>query len=339
MNAPGGGEDTNTKYHVSVGGSPLHNGPVGGARSIKVFVPPESAQESPDVTASGLVNSEKLLTFIMYDVDAPYPQSLGIGTKSPLLHWAVGNAHFSRDGNRWQGDVLVPYIPPKPPVNSMPHRYVVIVYEQNPGSPPVPAPPPGFTRELFDIQRFEKDTGIEQLSTFAFLSGFCDRGGCVATTQSHAKPREQPRTQTEAQARAQEQPRTRMQAQARTIPVLEGGSYFLPDVPLDEKQQAYCRCVLHVAAKRSSGEGKRKPPYNPYAICTKSVGRQSPCSRWYNFDAIPDNELIGYAQLRHLEIPSPYDRNILLRAIASYLCRKGDEDIRKNPICSLINAD
>lgn len=72
---------------------------------------------------------------------------------------------------------------------------------------------------------------------------------------------------------------------------------------LPEKQQRYCRCLLHVAAQQSpkclkeqrwgSSRGEDKC-YNPYAICTKSVGQtpsQNRCTVHYNLDKIPPQEL------------------------------------------------
>lgn len=96
-------------------------------------------------------------------------------------------------------------------------------------------------------------------------------------------------------------------------PAVDG--YFWRGAPIDERQRAYCRCLLHVAARNSPecyenrgaalGQGRC---YNPYAVCTASVGRQSECSAYYAFTpeavrgGIPDNEVEAYARLRGLPV-------------------------------------
>lgn len=96
-------------------------------------------------------------------------------------------------------------------------------------------------------------------------------------------------------------------------PAVDG--YFWRGAPIDERQRAYCRCQLHVAARNKPecyenrgaalGQGRC---YNPYAVCTASVGRQSECSAYYAFTpqavrgGIPDNEVEAYARLRGLPV-------------------------------------
>lgn len=84
--------------------------------------------------------------------------------------------------------------------------------------------------------------------------------------------------------------------------------YFSAQSPLDERQQKYCRCLMHVAAQQPpwclrekawrqtrSGVGC----YNPYAVCTASVKRQGTveCSANFDFARVPDHELAAYALL------------------------------------------
>lgn len=100
--------------------------------------------------------------------------------------------------------------------------------------------------------------------------------------------------------------------------------YFGDDVTLPEKEQKWCRCVLHVASKqtptcledvnKNSGlifDGKKC--YNPYPICsasTKTASRR--CGENYNFKGIPDAELIAYAIIKKLPVPEPYVREQML---------------------------
>lgn len=69
-------------------------------------------------------------------------------------------------------------------------------------------------------------------------------------------------------------------------------AYFKSKTPLTEEQKSYCRCIAHVSAKDSA--------YNPYAVCTKSVGRAGSfkCTPYYNYDEIPQEEVEGLARLK-----------------------------------------
>ena len=95
-------------------------------------------------------------------------------------------------------------------------------------------------------------------------------------------------------------------------PTVDG--YFWRGAPIDDRQRAYCRCLLHVAARNGDdcydtpgamGTGRC---YNPYAVCTASVGRQSECSDYYAFTpqavrgGIPDDEVAAYARMRRLPV-------------------------------------
>lgn len=63
--------------------------------------------------------------------------------------------------------------------------------------------------------------------------------------------------------------------------------YFREDSTLTEEQKKYCRCVMHVSDKKVD---------NPYAVCTKSVGRDTKvnCYPEYNFANIPLAESMAY---------------------------------------------
>jgi hypothetical protein len=86
---------------------------------------------------------------------------------------------------------------------------------------------------------------------------------------------------------------------------------------------------LHVAARNSDdcyaaggslGVGRC---YNPYAVCTASVGTQSECSDYYAFTpqavrgGIPDNEIDAYARMRGLTVGPT--REATVAAIEDYL--------------------
>mgnify|MGYP000117114110 FL=1 len=71
--------------------------------------------------------------------------------------------------------------------------------------------------------------------------------------------------------------------------------YFKPSSvqSMEDQQKKYCRCLLHVASKeplsclRARKWGIGKDCVNPYAICTKSVGRKKlSCTPDFNLDLL-----------------------------------------------------
>ena len=97
------------------------------------------------------------------------------------------------------------------------------------------------------------------------------------------------------------------------------------DGQLPEKEAKYCRCILHVASQQKPECLRQKSWFkqidggrctNPYAVCAKSVGKTSRrCGLYYNYDELPDEELIGYAHLNRIEVPDPYNRGEILKRI------------------------
>ncbi len=85
-------------------------------------------------------------------------------------------------------------------------------------------------------------------------------------------------------------------------------SYFKDSTHLSKKQQSYCRCVAHVAAKNpASCYGGSSPEWkkgaksrgctNPYQICAGSVGTSARCYDQYDFRKIRANEVRALRRL------------------------------------------
>ncbi|AGO83813.1 hypothetical protein psal_cds_254 [Pandoravirus salinus] len=114
-------------------------------------------------------------------------------------------------------------------------------------------------------------------------------------------------------------------------PTVDG--YFWRGAPLDDQQKKYCRCLLHVAARNKAGCYDTPDAlgtgrcYNPYAVCTASVGRQSACSEFYAptpqavRDGIPDDEVEAFARMRRL--PVGQSREATVATIEDYLRSRG----------------
>jgi phosphatidylethanolamine-binding protein (PEBP) family uncharacterized protein len=72
--------------------------------------------KKPTITSNKKTNDYLYITLIV-DPDAPYPSN---PTKKYFLHLMVVNST----------DVIVDYYPPHPPVDSPPHRYQVLLFQQ-----------------------------------------------------------------------------------------------------------------------------------------------------------------------------------------------------------------
>lgn len=114
-------------------------------------------------------------------------------------------------------------------------------------------------------------------------------------------------------------------------------TWLLPDAQISDRQKRYCRCELHVAARQPRACNQEqawfqkrdgKTCYNPYAVCTASVGRDTnECTAYLDFEALPEPELIAWADLHQPAATSPLStpqqqptRGALLRGIASAIC-------------------
>lgn len=94
-------------------------------------------------------------------------------------------------------------------------------------------------------------------------------------------------------------------------------NFIKSDAQIDDQQQKYCRCLLEVKAK-----GGR---YNPYAICTHSVGAQvHSCSEYYDFPSMDLDALVAYADLHKITGYDNSNRQTVLNAIASWKAGRGE---------------
>lgn len=113
---------------------------------------------------------------------------------------------------------------------------------------------------------------------------------------------------------------------------ISDSDYYIEGSNLDESEQSYCRCLLHVSSMQnkecldqnaagliSGGEIiNGRVCSNPYAICTNSIGKNSKkCGQNFNFPKLTDNEVMAYAILSNIPIPEPYDRMTLLNNIVT----------------------
>lgn len=263
---------------------------------------------------------EDIYALIFYDVDAPYPDD---PEYSPYLHWLVTNIP---DDQVDQGDALIPYQPPTPPSDSPPHKYVVEVYTQK----DYIRPRSHVVRKNFRINEFIKRNKLDLFAKTYFY------------TQSEAGPKayeaplsEERRTEKVSPALVKaykkisqnspalaryrnESPKDRERAEKKKE---ERDRYFVPNNPLTNELKKYESCVMKVAYKNPEACEKKDwgggGCYNPYAVCGGGV--KAEVSKWIDFEALPNPELIGFARSHDIEVPKPYKRTLLIDRVEAYM--------------------
>ncbi|XP_072960837.1 protein MOTHER of FT and TFL1 homolog 1-like [Typha angustifolia] len=115
-------------------------------------IKPSIAGAPPTLQIAG--RTTDLYTLVMTDPDAPSPSD---PTMREWLHWLVINMPGGTDPS--QGEEVVPYMGPKPPVGI--HRYVLVLFQQRSRLAPTGAPPPE-SRANFSTRGFaaEHELGL-----------------------------------------------------------------------------------------------------------------------------------------------------------------------------------
>ena len=94
-----------------------------------------------------------LLTLLIVDPDAHYPSN---PTEKYMLH----NMVINNDETIWK------YKSPNPPMDSAPHRYMILLYKQ---SNPIKLDKPIAQRNKFDLESFVKKYKLKKVDEFIFL--------------------------------------------------------------------------------------------------------------------------------------------------------------------------
>jgi hypothetical protein len=253
------------------------------------FIPLSVAQEEPHIAFRADPNS--LYTIVFYDITAPYPSN---PYRSPYLHYLVVDIPGGRIS---EGRPLIDYEAPNPPKDSAAHTYYLDVYRQNGKS----SAQKHTRRQNFDLQGFieRHNLVIPALSSFFFQTGYNEPTSVPTTVAAAA------------------------------------ASYFIVGNPLNEREQAFCKCVLDVASKQPGQcnlekawfeERDNQTCYNPMAVCAASVGTSSrKCDLYYDYNNLPDADLIAWANLKAVPVPVPYDRDVLLERIGERIQQRFDE--------------
>lgn len=225
-------------------------------------------------------------TLMMYDIDAPRPEST---TSSPYMHLLVTNIKGT-DIN--SGSQVYTYAPPSPHTTSGPHRYVVALFQQS---------SPIASHLMSNRTRFPLDNYIQQNN----LSLLEDKIIVVdpATNQFYL----------------QSDVETTNVTFNPTHPLIIGNTN------LSIQEQKYCSCVIEVAEKQPGACNLEKAwfekrdnheCYNPYAVCARSVGTSTrQCGNNYNFEQMNEKQLEVFANLNAISVATPLNRQIILNDI------------------------
>ena len=199
---------------------------------------------------------------------------------SPYLHLLVTNI---KNGILSSGDVLAEYLRPRPHVGK--HRYVLELYEQKEVVKEIIK-----KRDKFDI-----------LGDNNYMRGYPWRNNLTLAK--------------------------RIVFYINPLIDMSNDKNWTHN-PISEREQKFCRCVLHVAGKQSEKclREKRwgetidgKVCYNPYPVCAKSTRTSSRvCGEHYEWQNIPDNELVSYARIKNLNEPTPYNRKSMLQNVYNW---------------------
>ena len=94
----------------------------------------------------------KLLTLLIVDPDAHYPSN---PTEKYMLHNMVIN----------NDEIIWKYKSPNPPMDSPPHRYMILLYKQ---SNQIKLDKPIAQRNKFNLESFVKKYGLKKVDEFVF---------------------------------------------------------------------------------------------------------------------------------------------------------------------------
>ena len=233
-------------------------------------------------------------TFIIYDIDAPYPSA---PHDSPFIHLLITNILGSDIS---KGTVLIEYLLPNPLEDSQLHRYQFSLYRQTTLIPNLQLP----NRSQFPLNSFISQNGLELISNETIVVNPSNKQFYLAVSSISTEQRNE-------------------------LPITINSRYplLIANTQLDQNEQAYCSCVAKVATRQPGQCNLEKAwfemrdgreCYNPFAVCAASVGTSSRrCYENYNYEAMDDEQLASIAGLRNVRVSTPLNRSALIYELTS----------------------
>lgn len=240
-----------------------------------------------------------LYTLILYDEDAP--EQAPDNFQSPLVLWLIVNIPQDHVQN---GDILLDYVIPI--INITNHYLTLAVYHQMDEIADRRQ-----SRVNFPLQQFIRQNNLQKLNSIEFYVDN-DIGKNKSTNNSNFIQNYSSTGTNGYTGKIVSRPSYPYQ-QADML----RQNYFDND-KLTINQQKYCRCVASVqsSADWSCQEqiwGKANCA-NPKQQCQDLLANDSQpsCASSVDFFAMPDEDLVAYAQLENIDVPYPYDRSQMI---------------------------
>jgi len=225
-------------------------------------------------------------SLIMYDIDAPYPSQ---PSSSPYIHLLVTNILGNDISN---GQQLFTFLPPSPPADSPPHRYIIGLFSQRSLVPAMILS----NRAQFPLDQLAAQYGLHIMESNTIVYDGANQNFYVQL----------------------EEPRVTFNPEH---PLIRG------DTTLNEQEQKFCECIPKVAEKQPAQCNLEKAwfehrdlrmCYNPFSICSKSTGTSSRrCYENYNYSEFSDEQLTALANLSMIKTSTPIDRSSVIDQLMS----------------------
>lgn len=265
----------------------------------------DQIQSVPDVSWNYM--PRQLYTLILYDDDAR--EQAPDNVDAPFALWLVINIPQDHVKN---GDILLNYM--LPTIDKDNHYLILAIYHQMDQIPYRHQ-----NRVNFELQPFIRHNSLQKLGSIEF---YVDN----SKNQNYKPPANYYQLSNYSNY-SQNYSSTGTNGYTGTIVSRPSYPYQKVDMfrqnyfdndKLDNNQQKYCRCVASVqsSADPSCQEqiwGKANC-VNPKQQCVDLLNNDSipSCSNGVDFFAMPDDDLIAYAQLEDIEIPYPYNRSEMI---------------------------
>ena len=215
-------------------------------------------------------------------------------------------------------------MPPNPPADSDPHRYVFELFRQvNEQTDTWPES----DRVQFPIEPYIADHQLTPLKAIGFLTQQSVNDDPPTKRLTHRYQSDGNSSVNKHQS--DNNPSSNNKVNSNSSVKHRGhANYFKSTSTLTPKQESYVACTLHVAAQDTKecleneawgSTSNGKTCYNPYAVCASRVGTTTKKGgESLAFENLPDDELLAYAYLRQLNVNDTMPRQQVLDAIHAY---------------------
>ena len=237
------------------------------------------------LTISWPRHHEAFHTLIMYDLDAPYPES---PSNSPFVHLLKINVPGTDASG---GTTVFPYLPPSPPSNSNFHRYRIDLYSQTRQI----SVPSYNNRANFPLDTLVSQNGLKILASETIIVD--PSQNIFYIERPRIKKSLTPHIYVKAGSTLTEKEQSYCSCVAQ-VATKQPGACNLEKAWFEERDDQVC--------------------YNPFAVCAKSVGTTTrACLSNYDYDVMDDDMITSVAYLHNITVATPYNRQTIITRLQS----------------------